>query len=68
MTIENDKLILKSNHDHKDGVRVNKLQLKYVDNGGLMIWLDCGHLGTLSILLDQEQQKELLNFVQCNIK
>lgn len=52
MTIENDKLILKSIHNHKDGVRTNKLRIKYVDAKGLMIWLDCGHLGTLSILLD----------------
>ena len=61
-------LILKDKFE-LDGIKINTMKLKLMADGSIQIWVKNGKTGRhAAFRLQADTQKELMDWLQCNIK
>jgi len=61
-------LILKDKFE-LDGIKINTMKLKPMADGSIQIWVKNGKTGRhAAFRLQADTKKELMNWLQCNIK
>jgi hypothetical protein len=58
-----DKFLLGS-----DGQRINTMKLRFNPDGSIQIWVKNGDIRWAAFRLHPDTQKELMDWLQCNIK
>ena len=58
-----DKFLLGS-----DGQRTNTMKLRHMPDGSIQIWVKNGYIRHAAFRLQADTQKQLMDWLQCNIK